>query len=85
MRRNWLGVLVTGAALAACGGGGGEGPESASKDSIPGVDATGTADTEIFTDSPDTVGVQSTTPPPQAGDGSAGPPGVDTANQTHAP
>lgn len=78
MRRNWLGVLITAAALAACGGGGQEGPESASKDSIPGVDATGTADTEIFTDSPDTVGTTGATTPPPTTPADAGTPPADS-------
>jgi hypothetical protein len=39
-------------AAAACGGS----DEGDVKD-VPGVDASGTADTEIFTDSPDTAGV----------------------------
>lgn len=40
------------AATAACGGS----DEGDVKD-VPGVDASGTADTEVFTNSPDTVGV----------------------------
>ena len=45
-------AIVTLAVLAACGGS----DEGDVKD-LPGVDASGTADTEIFTKDPDTVGV----------------------------
>lgn len=45
-------AMVMLAATAACGGS----DEGDVKD-VPGVDASGTADTEIFTDSPDTTGV----------------------------
>jgi hypothetical protein len=48
-----IATLSTVLLLAACGGGDNAGDE---KD-VPGVDASGTADTEIFTDSPDTTGV----------------------------
>lgn len=47
-------VLLLAGALA-CGGGD-ENNAGDPKD-VPGVDASGTADTEIFTDSPDTAGV----------------------------
>jgi hypothetical protein len=47
-----LAAAVMLAAAAACGGS----DEGDAKD-VPGVDASGTADTEIFTDSPDTTGV----------------------------
>lgn len=53
-----LATVVMLAALAACGGS----DEGDVKD-VPGVDASGTADTEVFTDSPDTTGV------PTAGQG----------------
>lgn len=46
-------ALLMIAGVAACGGGEGGGDE---KD-VPGVDASGTADTEVFTNSPDTTGV----------------------------
>jgi hypothetical protein len=45
-------LLLAGAL--ACGGGG---DNAGDEKDVPGVDASGTADTEIFTDSPDTVGV----------------------------
>jgi hypothetical protein len=48
-----IAMLSTVLLLAACGGGDNAGDE---KD-VPGVDASGTADTEIFTNSPDTTGV----------------------------
>ena len=66
---------------AACGGGENEGDP---KD-VPGVDASGTADTEIFTDSPDTTGVpvagQGGTTADSAPAGNAG----GAQGQTHAP
>jgi hypothetical protein len=49
--RKILAVMMV-AALAACGGS----DEGDVKD-VPGVDASGTADTEIFTQDPDTAGV----------------------------
>ncbi|HEV3051114.1 MAG TPA: hypothetical protein VGX50_12445, partial [Longimicrobium sp.] len=49
-----LPILLLAGALA-CGGGD-ENNAGDPKD-VPGVDASGTADTEIFTDSPDTAGV----------------------------
>jgi ABC-type glycerol-3-phosphate transport system substrate-binding protein len=45
-------LLLAGAA--ACGG---DENNAADPEDVPGVDASGTADTEIFTDSPDTAGV----------------------------
>jgi hypothetical protein len=49
-----LPALLLLAGLAACGGD--ENNAGDPKD-VPGVDASGTADTEIFTDSPDTAGI----------------------------
>lgn len=49
-----LGAVLLLAGAAACGGGGENEGDPAD---VPGVDASGTADTEIFTDSPDTTGV----------------------------
>jgi ABC-type glycerol-3-phosphate transport system substrate-binding protein len=84
MRGTWLGVIAAAAVLAACGGDGEEGPEVAPKDSISGVDAAGTADTEIFTNDPDTVGVTgATTPPPVAADSTMVP--VPDSQRAHAP
>ena len=47
-----LAAVVMATAMAACGGS----DEGDVKD-VPGVDASGTADTEVFTNSPDTTGV----------------------------
>lgn len=47
-----LAAVLAITAMAACGGS----DEGDVKD-VPGVDASGTADTEIFTNSPDTTGV----------------------------
>lgn len=49
-----LGAVLLLAGATACGGGGENEGDPAD---VPGVDASGTADTEIFTDSPDTTGV----------------------------
>lgn len=51
MRKTIAAVLMV-AALAACGGS----DEGDTKD-LPGVDASGTSDTELFTKDPDTTGV----------------------------
>lgn len=61
-------VLLLAGTLA-CGGG--DENNAGDPRDVPGVDASGTADTEIFTDSPDTAGV------PVAGEGGtrAGAPG----------
>lgn len=45
-------AVVMMAALAACGG-----SDEGDVEDVPGVDASGTADTEIFTQDPDTTGV----------------------------
>lgn len=50
--RKTIAAAVMLAALAACGG-----SEEGDVSDLPGVDATGTADTELFTRDPDTVGV----------------------------
>jgi hypothetical protein len=50
MRKTMAAVML--AALAACGG-----SSEGDVDDLPGVDASGTADTELFTQDPDTVGV----------------------------
>lgn len=47
-----IATLATMVALAACGG-----SDAGDEKDVPGVDASGTADTEVFTDSPDTTGV----------------------------
>jgi hypothetical protein len=49
-----LPVALLLASVLACGGGD---DNAGDPKDVPGVDASGTADTEIFTDSPDTVGV----------------------------
>lgn len=50
-----LPALLLLAGALACGGG--DGNNAGDPADVPGVDASGTADTEIFTDSPDTAGV----------------------------
>ena len=79
--RKTMHTLAAALVLAACGGS----DEGDVKD-VPGVDASGTADTEIFTDSPDTAGI------PTAGQGGTaadsvqpGTPGTPAQNQSSYP
>jgi hypothetical protein len=50
-----IAALSTALLLAACGGG--DENNAGDPADVPGVDASGTADTEVFTDSPDTAGI----------------------------